>query len=416
MGSESGQSKEQFQHIHLRGEFFSGCGGGGLKMLQWQRAETLGALVNGVFLVALCLSIFLDAIQRFVEPQEVSNPKLVLIVGCFGLASNILGLLLFHDHGHSHGGHGHSHGETEVEAGHTHSHDDAITDPFASEEGNVAAVLPQSVVAELSTAVNISHNNKNKGSSSLGVTRSDEESATAVPTSPKSHRRSLSSTNHRRHGSQSRHRQSLDDIQVHPISFRNEIINASRLGNIESSSSASESDDDRSQVDAPTETSPLLGGARRSSPAKKDGSAATKRRSSELGHSSHKHRQAKSDQQKKGGHSHDLNMRGMFLHVMGDALGNVGVIASALIIWQTNYSWRFYADPLISLVITIIILLSAIPLCMAASRILLQAVPAGISIDDLKHHLSYNLCLHFANGGNNQPQLRTSNHKFKLFV
>src|ERR1700750_383339 len=45
----------------------------------WQRAETLGALVNGVFLVALCLSIFLEAIQRFVEPQKVTNPKLVLI-------------------------------------------------------------------------------------------------------------------------------------------------------------------------------------------------------------------------------------------------------------------------------------------------------------------------------------------------
>ena len=41
----------------------------------WQRAETLGALVNGVFLVALCLTIFLDAIERFVEPQVVTNPK-----------------------------------------------------------------------------------------------------------------------------------------------------------------------------------------------------------------------------------------------------------------------------------------------------------------------------------------------------
>src|SRR5436305_4236817 len=83
----------------------------------WQRAETLGALINGVFLIALCFSIFLEAIQRFVTPQTVSNPKLVLIVGCFGLASNILGLFLFHDHGH---GHGHGHGN---EDGHTHEQD-----------------------------------------------------------------------------------------------------------------------------------------------------------------------------------------------------------------------------------------------------------------------------------------------------
>ncbi|KAH9444205.1 hypothetical protein Pst134EB_026584 [Puccinia striiformis f. sp. tritici] len=34
----------------------------------WQRAEVLGALINGVFLLALCFSIFLEAIQRVFEP------------------------------------------------------------------------------------------------------------------------------------------------------------------------------------------------------------------------------------------------------------------------------------------------------------------------------------------------------------
>ena len=38
----------------------------------WQRAEILGALINGVFLLALCLSIFLEAVQRFFEPQSLS--------------------------------------------------------------------------------------------------------------------------------------------------------------------------------------------------------------------------------------------------------------------------------------------------------------------------------------------------------
>lgn len=72
---------------------------------------------------------------------------------------------------------------------------------------------------------------------------------------------------------------------------------------------------------------------------------------------------------------------------MGDALGNVGVIATALFIWLTDFSWRFYSDPAISLVITVIILCSAIPLCKAASRILLQAVPAGLSVDDIKEDI-----------------------------
>jgi solute carrier family 30 (zinc transporter), member 1 len=77
-------------------------------------------------------------------------------------------------------------------------------------------------------------------------------------------------------------------------------------------------------------------------------------------------------------------MRGVFLHVLGDALGNIGVIVTALFIWLTDFSWRFYADPVISLVITAIIFSSALPLVKSASLILLQGVPRGISLDDVK--------------------------------
>lgn len=62
----------------------------------WQRAEILGALINGVFLVALCVSIGLEAIGRIVSPPEISNPKLIVVVGSLGLLSNIVGLFLFH--------------------------------------------------------------------------------------------------------------------------------------------------------------------------------------------------------------------------------------------------------------------------------------------------------------------------------
>jgi len=34
-------------------------------------------------------------------------------------------------------------------------------------------------------------------------------------------------------------------------------------------------------------------------------------------------------------------MNAMILHVIGDALGNIGVIATALIIWLTTWSGRF---------------------------------------------------------------------------
>lgn len=101
------------------------------------------------------------------------------------------------------------------------------------------------------------------------------------------------------------------------------------------------------------------------------------------------------------GHAHgSMNMRALVLHVLGDALGNVGVIATGLIIWLTEWKYKFYFDPVISLVITAIIFSSALPLGMfpslvylyrlspvlvqSASFILLQGVPSTISLDEVR--------------------------------
>lgn len=59
-----------------------------------------------------------------------------------------------------------------------------------------------------------------------------------------------------------------------------------------------------------------------------------------------------------------MNMRALLLHVLGDALGNVGVIATGLVIWLTSWQYKYYCDPVISLVITVIIFSSALPLGM----------------------------------------------------
>jgi zinc transporter 1 len=63
--------------------------------------------------------MLVEAIQRIVEPKNITNPTQVLIVGSIGIVINFLGLCLFNSHGghgHSHGGHGNSHG------GYGHSH------------------------------------------------------------------------------------------------------------------------------------------------------------------------------------------------------------------------------------------------------------------------------------------------------
>ncbi|XP_051952577.1 zinc transporter 1-like [Xyrauchen texanus] len=75
----------------------------------WIRAEVMGALVNAVFLTALCFTIILEATERFTEPHEIEKPWVVIGVGAAGLVVNLLGLCLFHGHAGG-GGHGHSHG------------------------------------------------------------------------------------------------------------------------------------------------------------------------------------------------------------------------------------------------------------------------------------------------------------------
>ena len=77
----------------------------------WARAEVLGALVNSVFLIALCFTIFIEAIQRLTYSHTIEHVDTLLYVGIAGLVINALGLFLFHDHGHAHG-HGHDKEDT----------------------------------------------------------------------------------------------------------------------------------------------------------------------------------------------------------------------------------------------------------------------------------------------------------------
>lgn len=65
----------------------------------WARAEVVGALINAVFLVALCFTIFVEATERLVMREAIEDAYLLLYVGGVGLLINLLGLCLFHDHG-----------------------------------------------------------------------------------------------------------------------------------------------------------------------------------------------------------------------------------------------------------------------------------------------------------------------------
>ncbi|KAL9583920.1 MAG: hypothetical protein Q9212_002418, partial [Teloschistes hypoglaucus] len=204
----------------------------------WQRTQLLGAFFNGVFLIALALSISLQSIERFIRMQEMEKPLWVLVMGCVGLTLNIISALFLHEHDH-----GHDHGS------HSGHHD-----------------------AE----------------------------------------------------------------------------KADKIKRVNDSSSSS--------IEIPNNTA----------------------------HPHHQHKDSAVPVMSSG---YDLGMLGVLLHVISDAINNIGIIAVALIIAYTHSPTRFYADPAISLAISAMILLSAYPLITSAGSILLQAAPLNLDLNALRDRL-----------------------------
>ena len=86
----------------------------------------------------------------------------------------------------------------------------------------------------------------------------------------------------------------------------------------------------------------------------------------------------------------DLNIQGVFLHVMADALGSVVVMVSASVIWLTDWKYRDYLDPLLSLVIVLLVSLSSWPLLKQSVLILLNSIP-GLHQKNTTHGNSQDL-------------------------
>jgi cobalt-zinc-cadmium efflux system protein len=82
-----------------------------------------------------------------------------------------------------------------------------------------------------------------------------------------------------------------------------------------------------------------------------------------------------------GGHTDNLNVRGAFLHVFTDLLGSIGAIISGLLIWR--FGWRF-ADPLASMVIAILVVISAWSLLKQSVSIIMESAPEHIDVEAIR--------------------------------
>ncbi len=86
----------------------------------------------------------------------------------------------------------------------------------------------------------------------------------------------------------------------------------------------------------------------------------------------------------KGASRENLNIRGAFLHILGDTLSSIGVIVGGIIIYFTNF---YLVDPIIAVLIGLVISKGALGLVLQSTDILLEAVPKHLNLELIKSEL-----------------------------
>ncbi|MFJ5772340.1 cation diffusion facilitator family transporter [Psychrobacillus sp. NPDC093180] len=87
---------------------------------------------------------------------------------------------------------------------------------------------------------------------------------------------------------------------------------------------------------------------------------------------------------RKGDVKNNVNLRGAYLHVLGDALGSIGAIIAG--IFMLLFDW-FIADPIISVLVALLILRSAWGIIKHSVHILMEGTPISIDQTEVKAEL-----------------------------
>ncbi|PTI36665.1 cation-efflux pump [Mammaliicoccus vitulinus] len=81
----------------------------------------------------------------------------------------------------------------------------------------------------------------------------------------------------------------------------------------------------------------------------------------------------------------NLNMRGAFIHVLGDLLGSVGAIVAALI--MLTFGWKI-ADPIASVIVAMLIIRSGYGVTKSALNVLMEGTPSNIDIHEISETIT----------------------------
>ncbi len=82
-----------------------------------------------------------------------------------------------------------------------------------------------------------------------------------------------------------------------------------------------------------------------------------------------------------GARDASLNVRGAWLHVLGDAAGSVGAIVAGVLIWTLGWNW---VDPLASVLIGLLIIGSSWRLLRETVSVLMEHAPSGVDVDAVR--------------------------------
>jgi len=85
-----------------------------------------------------------------------------------------------------------------------------------------------------------------------------------------------------------------------------------------------------------------------------------------------------------GDHGHNLNTRGAYLHILGDLLGSAGAIVAALVVRYTGWT---PVDPILSILLSVLILSGAWRLMRESTDILLESVPRNVSMAEVQRKM-----------------------------
>ena len=86
-------------------------------------------------------------------------------------------------------------------------------------------------------------------------------------------------------------------------------------------------------------------------------------------------------------HSEDLNIKSMYLHVMSDALGSIGVVVGGLFIKYSDWELRTIIDPLITILIVLLIVRSTVPVAKKLINVLSHQPSKLINIQHIENEI-----------------------------